>query len=665
MEKFIFGKPFETESVVNYPSDAKVYLNDSAALKYGKITFDKGFCFEYELLDNDKVFGLGQTTSGINKRGKVYESWCSDDPYHTEEKKSLYGAHNFIIVHSEEKNKTFGLYFDYPGKILFDAGYTQVNKLRITADKKDLSLYVIESRGEKKVLSVVEQFRQIIGKSYIPPFWAFGFMQSRWGYGTEEDLKTVYQKYNELGIPLDALFLDIDYMDEFKDFTVQKKNFSDFRKTVTDFKKKNIHIVPIIDAGIKADEGFDIDQEGVKENYFCKKADGSLFAAGVWPGLSHFTDFLNPSARKWFGSKYKVLTDAGIDGFWNDMNEPALFYSEDGIKNAYKNVREMISNENPNVYSTWDVKNQINSLQNNENDYKSFYHQVPENLAGNYGQKIDGMSGFVNVNHYDVHNLYGYNMTRSASDYFTQNIKDPVLLISRASYIGMHRYSGIWTGDNFSWWSHILLLIKQLPSLNMCGFLYTGCDLGGFGCNTNRELLLRFMALGVFTPLMRNHSALGTREQECYRFEKPEDFKGIIDFRYRMIPYLYKLFTECAEKGTMYFKPLSFDYPQDKIACDIEDELMLGDDILLAPVYTPNSRGRTVYLPQKMICISCGKGSGLDFGKPEFTVMEKGLHYVEMPSDKIVFFKKENAKISVVKPALTTKDLNLDSVEEW
>ena len=171
-------------------------------------------------------------------------------------------------------------------------------------------------------------------------------------------------------------------------------------------------------------------------------------------------------------------------------------------------------------------------------------------------------------------------------------------MFSRSSYIGMHRYGGIWMGDNKSWWSHILLNLKMLPSLNMCGFLYTGADLGGFGADATRDLVLRHMALGVFTPLMRNHSAIGTREQECYQFENIEDFRNVVNVRYRLVPYLYSEYMKAALNDEMMFKPLAFEYPEDRMAVNVEDQLMLGNEIMIAPVYTQNAIGRYVYLTE-------------------------------------------------------------------
>src|SRR5699024_9982413 len=201
--------------------------------------------------------------------------------------------------------------------------------------------------------------------------------------------------------------------------------------------------------------------------------------------------------------------------------------------------------------------NLVQSLSNNTEDYKEFYHEF-------HGERVRDDR---------VHNLFGFNMTRAAGEAFERLVPEKrILMFSRSSYIGMHRYGGIWRGDSRSWWSHLLLSIKMMPSLNMCGFLYTGADLGGFGADTTEDLLLRWLAFGIFTPLMRNHSAMGTRRQEVYQFDRIEGFRHIIGLRYRLIPYLYSEYMKAAVRDEMMFRPLAFDYPEDRYALDVEDQ---------------------------------------------------------------------------------------------
>jgi alpha-glucosidase len=290
------------------------------------------------------------------------------------------------------------------------------------------------------------------------------------------------------------------------------------------------------------------------------------------------------------------------------------------------------------------VQEVLSNLANAPADYASFYHQVKEQR----------------VRHDKVHNLFGYNMTRAAGEAFEQIAPDKrFLLFSRSSYIGMHRYGGIWTGDNKSWWSHLLLNLKMMPSLNMCGFLYTGADLGGFGANTTRDLLLRWLALGVFTPLMRDHSAIGTREQECYQFEGVEDFRHVIGVRYRLIPYLYSEYMKAALRDDLYFKPLGFVYPDDAMAVSVEDQLMLGDEIMIAPVYTQNAKGRYVYLPEEMKFIKF---------MPDGSIFEEvlcaGHHYVEIALNEVPLWIRQNrcipvANVSECVAELDTKHLQM------
>jgi alpha-glucosidase len=639
VEKYVFGSPFETEAVTAQ-IPAKAF---AGALACGEISVEKGFCYQCQMSDTDVIYGLGEANRGINKRGYRYVSNCTDDPHHTEDKTSLYGAHNFIVVSGKQH---VGLFFDYPATISFDIGYTQQNLLTVSCERADLYLYVIT--GES-AYDVVKQFRKMIGTSYIAPKYAFGFGQSRWGYKTAEDIERVVRGYRDHQLPIDMVYLDIDYMQDYKDFTVNAERFPAFEQFVQKMKAEKIHLIPIIDAGVKIEKGYEIYEEGLEKGYFCKREDGSAFVAAVWPGWTHFPDVLNPDARAWFGGKYELLTSLGIDGFWNDMNEPAIFYSEEGIRALNQAVSDHVKTfgadamvDNPDAIP-FEARGILERIQNNPEDYKRFYHNVNGTM----------------VRHDLVHNLYGYNMTRAAGEALRKIAPDKnMLLFSRSSYIGMHRYGGIWTGDNQSWWSHILLNLKMLPSLNMCGFLYTGADLGGFGADTTRDLLLRWLALGVFTPLMRNHTALGTREQECYQFEQIEDFRHVVGVRYRLIPYLYSVYVKAAERGEMYFRPLGFDFPNDRRAVETEDQLLLGDEAMIAPIYTQNVSGRTVYLPEEMKFVKF---------MPDGTIYEEilpqGTHYVEVALNEVPLFIRKGKCIPVVETAQSVEAIDLETVK--
>lgn len=630
IRKYVFGKPFDTEAVTT-----EIPVTEGVP-GYGRTELEDGFSFTMDMKKQDVVYGLGENIRGINKRGYLYISNASDDPHHTEDKSSLYAAHNFLIVAGE---KNVGFFFDYPAVMEFDVGYTDMDTLRVSCREADLALYVIEGDSP---YDITKQFRKIIGRSYIPPKFAFGFGQSRWGYKTQEDFFQVADGYRENHLPLDMIYMDIDYMQDYKDFTFNEEHFSDFPEFVAKMKERHIRVIPIIDGGVKIEEGYSIYEEGVKNNYFCKRGDGSDFVAAVWPGYTHFPDFLNPEARRWFGHHYKTLTDAGVEGFWNDMNEPSIFYSREGADHC-REVMEKYLSTSEEEYSIMDVQKELFALANNPADYANFFHNVNGEM----------------VCHEKVHNLFGYYMTRAAGEAMEELEPDRrILFFSRSSYIGMHRYGGVWTGDNASWWSHLLLNLKMLPSLNMCGFLYIGADLGGFNNNTTRDLLLRWLALGVFTPLMRNHTTAETRRQECYQFGDTEDFRHVLGVRYRLLPYIYSEFMKAALTDDLYFKPLSFVYGEDAFASQVEDQLMVGNEIMIAPVYTQNAAGRYVYLPEEMKFVKF-----LPDGSISEEILSAGHHYVEIALNEVPLFIRKGCCIPVADAAEYVEAVDSDTIQ--
>ena len=630
IKKYVFGKPLKTGAVViDVPEEEGTPKNFKYNPQLGSFT--------HVLKDKDMVFGLGETVRGINKRGWKYVSNNADDPHHEETKESLYASQNFLIV--DDGKKCFGLFIDNPGKVEFDIGYTNLDKLVIKAEHNDFDFYIFTGNSP---IEIVKAFRTLVGKSYVPPIWAFGYGQSRWGYKTAEDIREVMTRYKELGIPLDMIYMDIDYMQDFKDFTVNPERFPDFENFVKEMRVEGIHLIPIIDAGVKIEKGYDVYEEGVRNGFFCKKEDGTNLVAAVWPGKVHFPDFLNEEAARWFGDKYKVLTDAGIEGFWNDMNEPAIFYTEDHLKEVFEGLKEFEDKE-LNIWEFFNFKDLVSSIDNNPEDYRRFYHEFN-------GQK---------VRHDRVHNLYGFYMTKAAGEAFARNNPEQdILLFSRASYTGMHRYGGVWTGDNSAWWSHLLLNIKQMPSLSMTGFLYSGADVGGFNGNTTEDLMMRWVEFGIFTPLFRNHSALGTRNQELYRFEHTDDFKNLVELRYSLIPYICVSFINAVVNDGMYMQPLSFVYRTDERAREVEDQLIVGDSIMIAPVHEQNVNGRYVYLPERMKLLRFRSYKDYDT-----EILEAGDHYVKAALNEVLVFILPGRELKLAKPARHVEDLDVEHLE--
>lgn len=615
-KKYRFGEPFNTETVLVEGTEIM-----EEPLEFLSINKNESIVLSYNLDKEDIVFGLGENQRGINKRGGIYESFCTDDPFHTEDKKSLYGAHNFLVVDGKE---AFGVFVDFPGKVIFDVGYSSKNKLSIIIENINLDLYIIKGNSIKEI---VKNFLNLIGDSYVPPKWAFGYQQSRWSYKDKNEINEVANNFIENKIPCDAIYLDIDYMERFKDFTIDNNAFPNFKKFTQDMKKKGFRLIPIIDAGIKIEDGYGIYEEGIKNNYFCKDENDEPFLVAVWPGKCHFPDFLNKDVRDWFGLKYKILTDLGIEGFWNDMNEPAIFYTDRGLKEAIDFAKES-EGKNIDINSYFELQDKFKGMSNNLLDYKSFYH----NIDGN------------KVNHYQVHNLFGYNMTRSASEGLKKiNKNKRYLLFSRSSYIGMHRYSGIWTGDNCSWWQHILLNIKMMPSLNMCGFLYIGGDTGGFGSNSNAELIIRWTQFSIFTPLFRNHSARGTRKQEPFAFDRDttEIMRNTIELRYALIPYIYSEYMKAVINKEVYFSPIMFEY-DDEMSRRVEDQLLVGKSLMVAPIYEENAKGRYVYLPEDMLL-----WKAKNYKEKNYEIVSKGHSYIDIDIDEVPIFIRKNKMLVI------------------
>lgn len=613
IKRYTYGKPIETDAIlIDVDEGTNLDLLDVKES-------DTSITFSCPLSKEDKIYGLGETVGGQDKRGGRYVSFNTDQSFHLKNTPSLYSSHNFLVVDS---SSPFGVFVDTPSRVIFYIDYKKSGKLEIFSEKKDLKLYIIKCEDP---YSITKEFLKAIGRSYIPPLWAFGYGQSRWGYKDEKDILQVAAGYQKTDISLDYICLDIDYMDNYKDFTINKERFPDFKRLVSYLKDDGIRLVPIVDAAIKKEDGYSIYDEGRQNKYFCTEKDGTTFIGDVWPGNSCFPDFSNPEAREWFGNNYSFYTSQGIEGFWNDMNEPSIF------KTSYSKGKKK-KDEDP-----------LNLFKGNSHysDYTRFYQDVE-------GEKI---------NHIDIHNIYGYQMTKAASMALDKIIDKRFMLFVRSSYIGGHRYGGIWTGDNLSYFGHLNLLMHQLPNLNMCGFLFSGSDTGGFMGVCDKELMIRWLEVSVFTPLLRNHSAsMSNKKRELYKFKDKRPFKNAIDFRYKILPYIYSEYVKAALNSDMYIKPLSFIF-KDKESRDIEDQLLVGDCIMIAPILKRGRRSRNVYLPEDMTFVIYKDDT---FIQQE---MKQGHHKIHIALDEVSFFIRKDKAIIISKGGKNTSEVDLKDVK--
>ena len=410
----------------------------------------------------EHIYGLGDKTGFLDKRGYAYEMWNSDLPStHTDFYPSLYKSVPFFI--SMRPHFTYGIFFDNTTKTYFDMGKEDADRYFFAADGGDLDYYFIAGESMR---DIVGAYTGLTGRTALPQKWTLGYHQSRWGYVTEDDIMDVAQKMRECKIPCDGIHFDIDYMDAFKVFTWNKINYKDPKKTLKTLADMGYKPITIIDPGVKKEDGYYVYEEGIKNGYFAFSPENELYVNEVWPGESVFPSFTNPKVRSWWADKQKFLVDMGVRGVWNDMNEPA-----------------------------------------------SFRGPLPDDVQ--FADEDDAV-----ILHKDAHNIYGHCMAMATKDGLLKYDGRRPFVITRAAYAGTQRYALVWTGDNQSIWAHLQMAIPQLCNLGLSGFSYSGTDVGGFGADTTKELLARWVQVGCLSPFFRNHAAHGTRRQEPWQFDQ-------------------------------------------------------------------------------------------------------------------------------------------------
>lgn len=552
-----------------------------------------GKVISYKKMDEaDYFYGFGEKTGFLNKRGERYTMW-NTDVYapHNPETDALYQSIPFFITLRNERSH--GIFLDNPSKTIFDLkSYTDYYSFE--ADCGPLDYYVFYGPSMKDVL---EQYTALTGRMPLPPKWALGYHQSRYSYETEEEVLEVVKGFKEKGIPLDVIYLDIHYMDGYRVFTFDKNRFPNPKKLIQGLNELGVKVVPIVDPGVKEDPEYWVYQEGVKNNYFCTYLEGNIFFGPVWPGNSAFPDFTEERVRSWWKELQAYYTELGVEGIWNDMNEPAVF----------------------NETKTMDVK----VVHKNDGDPKT---------------------------HRELHNHYGLLMAKSTYEGLKKGLagKRPFVL-TRAGYSGIQRYAAVWTGDNRSFWEHLQLSLPMLMNLGLSGVPFAGADVGGFAHDTNGELLTRWVQLGAFTPYFRNHSAIGSLRQEPWCFgEKYEGImKKYIKLRYEWLPQWYTLFEEAHRTGLPVMRPLLLEYPNDPETYNLYDQFMVGDNVIVAPILEPKSH-RIVYLPE---------GLWVNYWNDE--VLEGGKHHlIEAPLDTLPIFVKAGTAIALGQAKMHTDEMD-------
>ncbi|MEG1481315.1 glycoside hydrolase family 31 protein [Clostridium sp.] len=506
---------------------------------------EDGVIYISKINDARAYYGLGEKGGQLNKKGCYTENYNTDDPETDDESTMYYKTIPFYIALKEQY--TYGIFFDNSFRSFFDMGKQYGDRVFFGATGGQIQYYFILGDNIKEVN---KEYSNLTGKMEMPPLWSLGYQQNRFSYFTQEEVREIVKTFEEKQIPLDVMYLDIDYMDGFRVMTFKTPHFDNATKLIKDLKDKGIRTITILDPGVKVDDDYGIYNRGKDGGHFTKKLDGEIFVGAVWPGDSAFPDFSNEKCREWWKTELKeFISKHQIDGIWNDMNEPCVF----------------------------------------NNDHKTMLDSCMHN--SDYGM----------IEHKEFHNRYGLEMSRCSHEAQMElNNNKREFSMTRATYAGGQRYSSVWTGDNMSLWSQMRMSIPMNCNLGLSGFSFVGNDVGGFGLDVEEELFIRWMELGTFLPIFRNHSNMYTRRQEPWAFGKrAEDIsREAIKLRYELLPYIYDAFYESHKKGLPVFRPVVMEYQNDINVENMKDEFMLGESILVAPILYKGERSKVVYLPE-------------------------------------------------------------------
>ncbi len=539
------------------------------------------------LTHNERIYGLGERTGTMNKRGQAFPIWNIDPPKgHNAQTETMYASIPFYLGLSIEDGRSYGVLIDHTGRVEMDMGKTDSTSASISVEGNSLTVYFFAG---PTAADVMRQYTQLTGHMSLPPRWAIGHHQCRWSYADEQQVRQVATQLRARNQPCDAIWLDIDYMDGYRDFTWNTAAFPNPGQMIDELHAQGLHLVTIIDPGTKIDENYFVYQQGMERDYFCHYENGELFKGNVWPGACVFPDFSQSEVRSWWGNLYQGLLDQGVDAFWNDMNEPAL--TDMMVLTEAPQGDEIVLNEPAPADLTILNEPETSSTRSNT---------MADNVLHFAGRDQPmGTDGWPLL-HKFFHNAYGMEMARATYEGLLRlRPGSRPFVLTRSGTAGVQRYAALWTGDNTSQWADILMAIPMCLNTGMSGVPFVGVDIGGFWEAGNGELLVRFAQLGALLPFCRNHNALGNPDQEPWGFGEPFEsaYRKAIELRYRLMPYLYTLFQQAATNGTPVMRPLYFHYPQDKQACDVQDAFLVGDALLSAPVYQAGATHRSVYLP--------------------------------------------------------------------
>jgi alpha-glucosidase len=570
---------------------------------------------------DEHFYGLGEKAGRLDKRRDKFVNWNSDTPGYTEGKDPIYQTIPFYI--GLQHNAAYGIFFDNSYRSYFDFGHSSQQRAWFGAEGGEMNYYFFYGPSIKSILS---RYADLTGHMPLPPMWALGNQQSRWGYYPDTMVEQVVQEYRQRDLPLDVVHLDIDFMNGYRIFTFDTKRFPNPKGLTDKLAKQGVKVVTIVDPGVKyqanasatANDGKDLSpnpelqpqdqhyyvlEQGLAKRFFQHRKNGELFIPKVWPGDSVFVDYTLPEARRWWGDLHRAYMDNGVSGIWNDMNEPSDFVDQTG-----KNQMDVVSyDEGEN--STHAKNRNVFALLHSRSTYEGLERLRPQ--------------------------LRPY-------------------VITRAAYAGIQRYSTMWTGDTNSTWEALGLNIPMFTSLGLSGEPFIGSDVGGFMGRGNGELLVRSYQISFLAPFCRNHKNIDAYDQEPWRFGKYNEdiIRKYLKLRYRLLPFLYTTLEEAHRTGVPLFRPLMLNYQDDPNTYNLDDEFMIGDDLLVAPVMSPNVTERLVYLP---------KGVWYDYWTNKKYSGESTVR-VDAPLETVPMFVRAGAILPLAPPMNYVGEKPLDPV---
>lgn len=498
---------------------------------------------------DEHYFGLGDKTGPLDRRSEAFTLWNTDAYRFQESTDPIYKSIPYFMTY--RAGRAMGVLLDNTWRTNFDFGKESSDAYSFGAVAGPVDYYLFYGPSPKQV---VETYAWLTGTPPLPPLWALGFQQSRYSYMSQDRVLAVANRLRADRIPADAVYLDIDFQEKNRPFTVNRLAFPDFSGMIAQLHAANFHVIAITDLHIAKlpEQNYEPYDSGMAGDHFAKNQDGSVYTGGVWPGPSVFPDFTRQQTRTWWGSLYRDLRHAGVDGIWNDMNEPSVF--------------------------------------------DSATHTMPESVL----HRIDE-PGFAPriATHAEIHNAYGMENSRATYDGLKALNPDiRPFVLTRATYAGGQRYAATWTGDNSSTWNHLRLTTPMLENLGLSGFAFSGADVGGYAGSPTIELLTKWFEVAAFQPIDRDHTEKGTLDQEPWVGGPDQEAirRHFLQTRYQLMPYFYTLADEASRTGLPLVRPLFLEFPDaapDHHPIDIDQttasEFMLGPDLLIAPPPYPDS----------------------------------------------------------------------------